>query len=124
MTNPKTKTTSELLAEETIRDPEFQREWEKLEFARLVAAKVIEYRSQHNLTQRTLATKLNIPQSQIARLENAEHNPSHDTLTRLTQLNMEFTINIKPRHQTPKKQNNKTQLTIQTNNTTTHYIAA
>ena len=126
MTKPKMKTQSndELLSLELERDPQFRREWERLEFARLVAAKVIEYRAENNLTQRALASELGIPQSQIARLENAEHQPSYETLARLTTLGMEFVISFQPRRPKKRPHPKKVSLSINTTDTTIHYTAA
>ena len=78
-----------------LQDDEFRQEWERLEFARVVAARVIEYRADHHLTQAGLAKLLGVPQPQVARLEIAQHEPSQGTLRRLAgKLGMEFTINI------------------------------
>lgn len=118
-------TYDQLLARELKRDPKFRREWERLEFARVVASKVINYRAENNLTQRALATKLGIPQSQVARLENAEHQPSHDTLARLTALGMEFSITFKPNTQpsTSIRRRKRVFLTVKTANSTISYTA-
>jgi ribosome-binding protein aMBF1 (putative translation factor) len=97
------KTHGELVASE-LQDAEFRREWERLEFARVLAARVIEYRADHELTQTALARVLGIPQSQVARLEIAEHEPSRGTLERLAgKLGMEFTINIAPAQREPRQ---------------------
>ncbi|NLT53034.1 MAG: helix-turn-helix transcriptional regulator [Actinomycetales bacterium] len=73
------------VVEEHRADPEFQVEWDRLAFAREVANHVVAYRTQHGLSQRDLATAIGLAQPQIARLEKAEHQPSFDTLARLTQ---------------------------------------
>jgi ribosome-binding protein aMBF1 (putative translation factor) len=91
------KTSEQVLAKE-LRDPEFQREWDRTAVARAVALKVLTYRTDHELSQRALAKKLNMTQPQLARLEAGEHNPTIDTLARLTQtLDIEFAIDIHPR---------------------------
>jgi ribosome-binding protein aMBF1 (putative translation factor) len=71
--------------EEHREDPEFRTEWDRLAFAREVANHVVAYRTQHGLSQRDLAAAVGLAQPQIARLEKAEHQPSFDTLAKLTQ---------------------------------------
>ncbi len=96
------KTSEQVLAEE-LRDPEFQREWDRTAVARAVALKVLTYRTEHGLSQRALAKKLDMTQPQLARLEAGEHNPTIDTLARLAQtLDIEFAIDIHPRQRKPK----------------------
>jgi transcriptional regulator with XRE-family HTH domain len=96
------KTSEQVLAEE-LRDPEFQREWDRTAVARAVALKVLTYRIDHGLSQRALARKLDMTQPQLARLEAGEHNPTIDTLARLAQtLNIEFVIDVHPRQRAPK----------------------
>jgi DNA-binding XRE family transcriptional regulator len=90
-------THDQVLERALARSSSFRREWERLEFARMIASKVIEYRADYDLTQRALAQKLGLKQPQIARLENAEHEPSYETLARLTSLGMEFEISFKPK---------------------------
>jgi transcriptional regulator with XRE-family HTH domain len=71
--------------------------------ARAVALKVLTYRTEHGLSQRGLAKKLDMTQPQLARLEAGEHNPTIDTLARLAQtLDIEFAIDVHP-HQRPPK---------------------
>lgn len=96
------KTSEQALAEE-LRDPDFQREWERTAVARAVALKVLTYRTEHGLSQRALAKKLGMTQPQVARLEAGEHNPTIDTLARLAQaLDIEFAIDVHPRKRAPK----------------------
>jgi transcriptional regulator with XRE-family HTH domain len=91
------------LVGEALRDEAFRREWERLEIARVVAATVVAYRSDHDLSQRELAARLGWPQSQVGRLELAVRTPSHETLMRLAGcLGLEFNISIAPEHQQPK----------------------
>lgn len=88
------KTHGELIADE-LQDDGFREEWNRLAFARAVAVKVIEYRADHDLSQRQLAEQLGLPQPQVARLETGEHDPSQRTLTRLAgSLGIEITISI------------------------------
>lgn len=96
------KTSEQALAEE-LRDPEFQREWNRTTVARAVALKVLTYRTDHKLSQRALAKQLDMTQPQLARIEAGEHNPTIDTLARLSQtLDIEFAIDIHPRQRLPK----------------------
>ncbi|WP_217913849.1 helix-turn-helix transcriptional regulator [Miltoncostaea marina] len=96
------KTQGELLAEELAGDPEFRREWERLALARAVGAEVVRFRADHELSQRELAKRLGMRQPQVARLENGEHNPSHETLVLLaSRLGMEFNISIAPADRKP-----------------------
>ncbi len=98
------KTHGEVVADEQARDEEFSREWERLAFARAVAANVIGYRADHDLSQRDLAEILEVPQPQVTRLESGEVSPSEATLIRLaSKLEMEFTINIAPAARDPKQ---------------------
>jgi len=101
------KTSEQVLAEE-LRDPEFQREWDRTAVARAVALKVLIYRTDHELSQRALAKQLDMTQPQLARLEAGEHNPTIDTLARLAQtLDIEFAIDIHPRQRRPKLLNGR-----------------
>jgi transcriptional regulator with XRE-family HTH domain len=96
------KTSEQVLAKE-LREPEFQREWDRTAVARAVALKVLTYRTDHGLSQRALAKKLNMTQPQLARLEAGEHNPTIDTFARLAQtLDIEFAIDVHPRQRSPK----------------------
>jgi transcriptional regulator with XRE-family HTH domain len=72
--------------------------------ARAVAATVIGYRADHELSQRDLASRLDVPQPQVARLESGEYEPSHKTLMRLaSRLDLEFTISITSADREPKQ---------------------
>jgi transcriptional regulator with XRE-family HTH domain len=90
------KTHGEILAGE-LQDEEFRREWERLEFARAVAAMVVAYRADHGLTQRQLAERLGLTQPAVARIESGEHNPKTETLMLLAgRLGLDLTIRISP----------------------------
>ena len=95
------KTHGERMAEQMV-DEDFRADWERLAFARAVAAKVIEYRADHGLSQRQVADQIGVAQPQIARLEVAEHHPSDTMLRRLTALGMEFTISYVAAGREPK----------------------
>lgn len=96
------KTSEKVLADQLC-DPAFRREWDRTAVARAVALQVLTYRTEHGLSQRTLAKQLGMTQPQIARLEAGEHNPTIDTLARLAQaLDIEFVIDVHPRQREPK----------------------
>ena len=90
------KTTEEILRQD-LRDPTFRAEWERTAPARAVALTVLRYRTDRELSQRALGKLLGMPQSQVARLESGEHNPSIEMLVRLSRaLGLEFAIDIRP----------------------------
>ncbi len=81
--------------EEHREDREFRDEWDRTAFARTVANRVVQYRTEHGLSQRELAAIVELAQPQIARLERAEHQPSFDTLAKLTRATgLEFTFQV------------------------------
>lgn len=97
------KTHGEVVADWENQDPEFRAAWDRLAFARDVAVQVIGYRADHDMSQRDLAKFLGVTQPQVARIENATHEPAHETLARLaSKLDMEFTINYAPAKRVPK----------------------
>lgn len=102
-TQDKTKTHGEVVADWEHDDAEFRAEWDRLAFARDVAVQVIAYRADHEMSQRALAKLLGTTQPQVARIENALHEPAHETLARLaSKLDMEFTINYAPAKRAPR----------------------
>jgi|SRR6266542_2976116 len=83
------------MVEEHREDPEFRAEWDRLTFARDVANRVVAYRTERGLSQRELAAMVGLVQPQIARLEKAEHQPSFDTLAKLTRATgLEFRFDV------------------------------
>lgn len=91
------KTHGTLVAEEMNVDPEFRADWERTALARVVAAKIIEYRADHDLSQRDLADRLGVKQPYVNRLEAGETNPSVETLINIARvLGIEFLIDIAP----------------------------
>ena len=79
--------------EEHRGDHEFRDEWDRTVFARTVANRVVQYRTEHGLSQRGLAAIVGLTQPQIARLERAEHQPSFETLAKLTRAaSLEFSF--------------------------------
>ena len=80
-----------------LKDPHFRAEWERTAVARAVAVRLVEYRVEHSLSQTALARQLGMKQPAVARLEAGEHNPSFDTLARLSSaLGIEFHIAVTP----------------------------
>jgi ribosome-binding protein aMBF1 (putative translation factor) len=82
---------------EHLRDPEFRVEWERTALARWLAVEVAHYRAEHHLSQRQLAERLGVHQSDVARMETGEHTPSLDRLIRVARgLDIELMIDICP----------------------------
>jgi DNA-binding XRE family transcriptional regulator len=89
--------THDQVLRESLEDPEFRREWDRTALARAVATRLVQYRAKHGLSQSGLARALGMQQPAIARLEAGDHNPSLDTLWRLSQgLKLRFHIDITP----------------------------
>jgi len=65
-----------------LQDPAV-RHWGRGTPARRIALEVSHYGATHSLSQRELADQLGMKQSQVARIETGDHNPSADTLARL-----------------------------------------
>ncbi|WP_322780814.1 helix-turn-helix transcriptional regulator [Frankia sp. Cas4] len=65
-------------------DEEFRRVWDGAAFAREIANRVVNFRTRKGLSQRELAALVGIAQPAISRLEQAEHQPSFETLAKLS----------------------------------------
>jgi DNA-binding XRE family transcriptional regulator len=65
-------------------NPDFRRLWDECELGRSVATALVRYRIDHNLTQQALAELLGVHQSNVARLESGERNPTLRELARVT----------------------------------------
>lgn len=95
--NEKNWIDSEELLARDLQKPEIRREYERLALASAVSLEIVRYRAKHHLSQTALAKRLGMNQSAIARLEAAEHNPSFETLCRLSSaLGIEFLVDIAP----------------------------
>ncbi len=107
---PKTdKTVGEVVAAELNENAEFRRDWEQQAPARLVAAKLIEYRYDHDMSQRQLADLVGVKQPQIARWESGESLPQPENLSRLAgKLKLEFVFSYAPAGREPKQITRKT----------------
>ena len=89
--------THQEIVADTVKDPAYRAERERMCFAHEVAMKVIQYRVEHHLTQAQLAQLLGMCQPHVARLEAGDHEPSLATLRRLAdRLGMSFHIEITP----------------------------
>ncbi len=65
--------------------------------ARLIALLVLRYRTEQNISQTQLAKKLRVSQPALARLEGGEHNPTFETIQKLSQaLDLEIAIDFVP----------------------------
>lgn len=92
----------EVLAED-LRDPAFRAEWERTAVARWLAIEVAHYRAVHGLSQSQLAKHLGVHQSDVARMELGEHNPSMERLIRVAcGLDIELMIDIRPKDKAAK----------------------
>jgi len=69
--------------EESLKDPEFKEEWDKLELRYAVIKQLIKIRNSYNLSQAQLAQKLNTTQAVISRIENGTVNIGIDFIERL-----------------------------------------
>ena len=85
-------------------DEDFREYWEHNAPARLVAAKLLEYRSDHDLSQRELANLLGIKQPQVARWESGEQRPSDSNLAMIAgALGIEFVLSFAPASRAPRQ---------------------
>ncbi|WP_129668692.1 helix-turn-helix transcriptional regulator [Phytoactinopolyspora endophytica] len=90
------RTAAEIHAED-MQNPEYRAEHERTAFANAVAIEVLKYRTERGLSQTALARALGMHQPAIARLEAADHQPSLETLARISRvLGIEFHIDITP----------------------------
>ncbi len=84
-------------------DPDFAREYEALQPEFSVVRAIIEARTSQNMTQKELAEKTGIAQTEISRLENGTRNPSIRLLQRLAEgMNMVLNISFTPKQDAEK----------------------
>jgi DNA-binding XRE family transcriptional regulator len=96
------KTAEEVLAAALEADPELAAEWERLALARMVAARLIAYRSENGLSQRELAKRLSVSQPRVVELESGEKNPQIETLVKIAATTgIEFAFDVVPVGQEP-----------------------
>jgi ribosome-binding protein aMBF1 (putative translation factor) len=86
----------EVLAQQ-LKSPAFRAEWERTSLARAVALEVVRYRADHGLSQAVFARQLGVSQPVIARLEQGDHMPTWETLSRLARsMDVHFVVDIAP----------------------------
>lgn len=83
-----------------LQDPEFAKEYEAIQPEMAIIRAIIEARTSSNLTQKELAERTGIAQTEISRLENGTRNPSIKLLQRLAEgMDMVLTISFTPKSQ-------------------------
>jgi ribosome-binding protein aMBF1 (putative translation factor) len=83
---------------ELMKDPEFRKGYEDLEFEFQVVAAMIDYREKHDLTQKEFAERMGMKQSAIARFERGPGNPTTKFLKRLANgMGMKLVISLRER---------------------------
>lgn len=95
-TNPEVEEDGEAhLAEMLDRDEGFRRRWEENRGRRELGMLVLEKRLELGLSQRELARRIGTSQNRIYLIENAEANPTLDTLQRLAEV-LGLALEIRP----------------------------
>ena len=86
---------------EKMKDPAFAKAYEEIQPEMNVIRAIIEARTSQNLTQKQLAEKTGIAQTEISRLENGTRNPSIRLLQRLAEgMGMVLDVQFKPKGST------------------------
>lgn len=84
--------------EKQMQDPEFVKEYEKIQPEMDVIRAIIDARTSQNLTQKELAERTGINQADISKLENGTRNPSINLLKRLAEgMGMALRIEFVPK---------------------------
>ncbi|MBJ7249497.1 MAG: helix-turn-helix transcriptional regulator [Thermoleophilia bacterium] len=79
-------------------DTPYRKLWYGSVLARTIGIAVLKYRSDHQITQAALGKLVGMTQPQVARIEDGEHNPALETMTRLCDtLGLELTLTIGPK---------------------------
>ena len=82
--------------QESLKDPDFQVEWQKTEIEYQLAKKIIEARLAKKYSQRKLAKTINTSPAVISRLETMSGNPSLLLLKRIaTALDVKLVVDFK-----------------------------
>ena len=82
-----------------MQDPEFVKEYEAVQPEMEIIRAIVEARNARHLTQKELAERTGIAQTEISRLENGTRNPSIKLLQRLAEgMDMTLTISFKPKN--------------------------
>jgi len=83
---------------ELLKDPEFKKEYEKLEPEYRIIRQILALRRKKNLTQEQLAKITGAKQSSIARIESGRHNPSLRLLEKIAEaLDTELDVRFIPK---------------------------
>lgn len=86
---------------EQLKDPEFKREYEKLQPEMDVIRAMVDARISQNLTQKQLSYRTGIDQADISKLENGTRNPTLNLLKRLADgMGMSLKIEFIPKSKT------------------------
>lgn len=86
---------------EQLKDPEFKREYEKLQPEMDVIRAMVDARISQNLTQKQLSDRTGIDQADISKLENGTRNPTLNLLKRLADgMGMTLKIEFIPKSNT------------------------
>ena len=94
------KTLNKVINEQLI-DPEFKREYEKLQPEMDVIRAMVDARISQNLTQKQLSDRTGIDQADISKLENGTRNPTLNLLKRLADgMGMSLKIEFIPKSKT------------------------
>jgi DNA-binding XRE family transcriptional regulator len=89
--------TAEELRERDLDDADYRAEFDRTRIANDVAILVLKYRAEHGLSQSAFGRIVGMRQPHVARLEAADHEPSLDTLVRLSAaLGTDFILDINP----------------------------
>ena len=90
--------TFEQFLNEQMKDPEFAKAYEEIQPEMNVIRAIVKARASQNLTQKELAEKTGINQSEISKLENGTRNPSIKLLQRLAEgMGMVLNISFEPK---------------------------
>ncbi len=90
--------------EESLKDPEYKKEWDAFEPEFQLASQMIEARIKRKMSQRALAQKVKTSQAAISRLEAMNGNPSLSFLKRVaTALDTQLKISL-PEYVTPEQE--------------------
>ena len=83
--------------DEKLKDPEFKKEWDELEPEFQLIKAMLQGREEQNLSQRQLADRIGVTQSDISKIESGEANPTLETLKKLAKgLGMNLSISFTP----------------------------
>ena len=70
------------LKRELLRDPEFKKEYDRLEPEYAIISQMIAIRAKKKITQKEMARRMGTKQSAIARFESGDYNPTLEFLSK------------------------------------------